>query len=381
MKRTTALTSLADRGALVPASVLLLAVAQLIPGSRPVQAMRGLSRIDREFQVGETLGYYEDILNAAEPANQGSGAGRKTKSGERSRFVPFGAAGIVEARPSYLRWRIKPNLDLRWNGTTFRSNSLGYRTPEIDLEKPAGVYRIVVFGSSNTMGHGVDDEAAYPRLLETWLNEQIDDGPRIEVVNLAVSGDSPSARLERLREEAKRFQPDWILCDASPLDFSLEERHLEVVVRNNPPIDIPFPFVRDALSRAGITAEDSPEAFRGKLRSVIEVLLEGSYAGWKETADRLGLPMTMIIIPRADRKTQSPRIIELMRSIAENHEIDVIDISTAFENLEEDQFRISEQDKHPSVVGHLALFEALQRAIRDRDGLPGLKLSDTSSSE
>ena len=112
MKQSKALTSLAGRNALVPVSLLLLAVVQYAPGSRPVQAMQGLSRIDREFQTGETLGYYEDILNAAEPGNHEPGGERKGASGKPSRFVPFGAAGIVEAAPTYLRWRIKPNLDV-----------------------------------------------------------------------------------------------------------------------------------------------------------------------------------------------------------------------------------------------------------------------------
>ena len=378
MKPRRVFAFLLDGNLLVPVSVLLLVAARVAPGSRLVESMLDKSYIACEFQVGETLGYYESILNAAEPGNSGR-SGESRDAEPPLVFVPFGAVNIVEASPTYLRWRIRPNLDIRWNGTTFRSSSLGYRTPEIDLGKPEDVYRILVFGSSNTMGHGVDNDDAYPRLLEDWLNEQFNPDVRIEVVNLAVSGDSPSRRLQRIREEAGRFQADWILCDASPLDYALEENHLETIVHSDPPIEIPFEYVREALIRADVSAKDSPEQFRLKLRGEAEGLLEGSFAGWKQEADRLGIPFSIVILPRADRKSQSRRIVELIQSLASRNGIDVIDISGAFDDLEPSQFRVSEQDKHPSALGHRALFEELQSALVDRGGLPGLSLPEPQS--
>lgn len=359
---------------LVPVSLFLLVVARLGSDSRLIQAMQGISRIERELQPGVTLGYYETILNAGETGNHGAEVCNSKDIPGHPGFVPFGAANIVEAIPTYIRWKIRPNLALRWNGSTFCSSSLGYRTPEIDLPKPGNVYRILVFGSSNTMGHGVDDDVVYPRLLETWLNQQFDTGIRVEVVNLAVSGDSPSRRLQRIRDEAGRFQADWILCDASPLDYSLEESHLEAVIRSTPPIEIPFEYVREVLLRAEVSAQDSPEEFRLKIRGEMEELFDGSIAGWKEEADRLGVPLSLVILPRADRKSQSSKIVALIRSLADRNGIDVIDISRAFDDLELDEFRVSEQDKHPSALGHQALFEELQSALVDRGGLPGLSL-------
>jgi len=109
---------------------------------------------------------------------------------------------------------MRPNLETVWYGTAFRTNRHGFRTPEIELEKPPGTYRIVIFGSSNTMGYGVNNDEIYAWHLEAWLNRCTAATCRIEVVNLAVSGDSPSRRLLRLPDEAARFDPDWVLCDA-----------------------------------------------------------------------------------------------------------------------------------------------------------------------
>ena len=86
----------------------------------------------------------------------------------------------------------------------------------------------------------------------------------MEVVNLAVAGDSPTRRLERMKKEAGRWNADWLLCDASVLDSWLEDNHIHSVVQRGLPI--PYPFVEEAIRRSGVTAADSLEVFREKFR-------------------------------------------------------------------------------------------------------------------
>ena len=317
-----------------------------------VKMLLGRSSIEKELGQVETRGYYESILDASKLLNHDpSGTLDDDTQPPPPGWIPFCAAGLVEAEQTYLLWRLRPNLDARWNGTSFHSNSLGYRTPEISRKKPAHVYRILVFGSSNTMGHGVDDGALYPRLLEQWLNERVGTGLRVEVVNLAVAGESPSRRLQRLREEAGRYQADWILCDASPLDHALEKITSRRLSAAALPSRSRSEYVREALQRAGVTAADSPDSFRRKLRGEYEALLDGAYAGWSEESNRLGIPLSLVILPRADRERQSPVIAELIRSLARRHGLDFFDLSGAFDGLEPGQFRVSAWDRHPSALG------------------------------
>ena len=185
--------------------ILLLVIAGQASESELVATLRGKAWFEDEVGQGQTQGYYENLLDNSHATS------RKVTDGAASRVPPppgvilFSEAGLVKEVPTYLRWRMQPNLDARWNGTVFRTNSLGYRTPEVESKKAEGTYRIVVFGSSNSMGQGVDDDAPYPRHLERWLNARIGPTRRIEVVNLAVSGDSPTRRLQRLCEEGGRF--------------------------------------------------------------------------------------------------------------------------------------------------------------------------------
>jgi hypothetical protein len=265
---------------------------------------------------------------------------------------------------------MKPNLDICWNGTTFQTNRLGFRTPDVSLEKPAGTYRILVFGSSNTMGYGVNNSEIYTRHLEQFLDAWTGPSMRVEVVNLAVAGDSPTRRLERMKKEAGRWNADWLLCDASVLDPWLEDNHVHTVVQRGLPI--PHPFVEEAIRRSGVTAADSLEVFREKFRDESERLLAGVYAAWSQEAARLQIPLSIIILPRGDSKSKSHRIFQSIRSLCVQNRLDFIDISHAFDDLEVDEFRISDWDKHPNARGHRVMFESLRDAILRRGQLPGL---------
>ena len=89
-------------------------------------------------------------------------------------------------------------------------NSLGLRGREVDMPKPAAVYRIFVVGDSVTFGWGVNDDETFCQRLQHTLNDQRSVG-RVEVINGGVSGyatDQEAALLARL---APRLQPDLVL--------------------------------------------------------------------------------------------------------------------------------------------------------------------------
>ncbi len=348
--------------------VVLLAIAGLAGDTALVSTLRGFS-IANDAHEAPTLGYYEGLINA--PGREIAVDAPSPPPG----WLPFGGdvTGIVKELPTYLRWEMKPNLDIRWNGTVFQTNSLGFRTPEVPLEKPAGTYRILVFGSSNSMGYGINNDDMYTRHLERFLNAWVGPSRRVEVVNLAVAGDSPTRRLQRMRKEAGRWNGDWLLCDASALDSWLEDNHIHSVLQRG--IPIPFPFVQDAIRRSGATASDSVEVFRDKFRGESEGVVGNVFAAWSSEAGRLQIPLTVVILPRGDTKGKSNRVFKLMRSQCVRNGLDFVDMSSAFDHMDVDEFRISDWDKHPNARGHRVMFEALRDAILRRGELPGLSPS------
>ena len=272
--------------------VFLLAIAGLAGDTALVSTLRGFS-VDNDGAPGADLGLLREPHQRA--GREIAGNAPHPPPG----WLPFGGevTGIVNELPTYLRWEMKPNLDIRWNGTSFKTNSLGYRTPEVSPKKPAGTYRIVVFGSSNTMGYGVNTDDVYTRHLERFLNGWSGPSCRVEVVNLAVAGDSPTRRLARMRKEAAtverrlavvrriRSRP---MAGRQPHSFGAQARHFDSVPlrpRSHPPLECRR---RPTRSRSSAT---SCGARRSNCCASV-------YAAWKAEAARLQIPFTVLILPR-----------------------------------------------------------------------------------
>lgn len=89
-----------------------------------------------------------------------------------------------------------------------RANNRGWRDRDRTIEKPKGVFRILVLGDSNTFAPLVEDEAMYTRVLERKLNES---GIKAEVMNFAYGGWSTDQQLEALVNEGIAYKPDLVI--------------------------------------------------------------------------------------------------------------------------------------------------------------------------
>ena len=102
-------------------------------------------------------------------------------------------------------------------GSTYTTNSLGFRGPEVSIPKPPGTYRIVVIGESTSLNMEMDDGETWPAQLEKRLNGDIGflrsrNAERVEVVNASGGGWRVREGLIRLREEIPSLEPDMVLA-------------------------------------------------------------------------------------------------------------------------------------------------------------------------
>ena len=88
--------------------------------------------------------------------------------------------------------------------TRVRTNALGFREPRLPGPKPPGTRRIVVLGDSFTHGYGVEENEAYPRVLEGLL-------PGVEVINLGVPATCPLDYAANFEEVGRAYEPDLVL--------------------------------------------------------------------------------------------------------------------------------------------------------------------------
>jgi len=91
----------------------------------------------------------------------------------------------------------------------YQTNSFGMRDQEHSIEKPAGIYRVLVLGDSFMEALQVPFEWSFPYLLGKRLKEM--DHKQVEVINAAVSGWGTDDELAYLERFGIQFKPDLIL--------------------------------------------------------------------------------------------------------------------------------------------------------------------------
>lgn len=109
-------------------------------------------------------------------------------------------------------FELKPDLDGWYRGNRFTTNSAGLADREYAREKPAGVTRVAVVGSSWTMATGVPQEAAWHARLESELNRGTTP-PRFEFINFGVEYYGLRELVATVRHKVPLWQPDILHVD------------------------------------------------------------------------------------------------------------------------------------------------------------------------
>jgi hypothetical protein len=90
-----------------------------------------------------------------------------------------------------------------------RFNNFGLHAPSYTLQKPSGVYRVLIVGDSFPQAMQVTHEQAFPQLLQARLTRDL--GRPVEVINLSVDGYGTDLELLVYATLGWQFQPDLVL--------------------------------------------------------------------------------------------------------------------------------------------------------------------------
>lgn len=114
-----------------------------------------------------------------------------------------------------LGWAGRPHARGPFEGTEFTTtvalNAAGFRDRERAQAKPAGVFRVAVFGDSMTWGYGVGEGERFTDRLER---------DAIEVLNFGISGYGTDQELLLYRVLGRRYCPDLVLVALYGNDLS-----------------------------------------------------------------------------------------------------------------------------------------------------------------
>jgi hypothetical protein len=112
----------------------------------------------------------------------------------------------------------------------YRINADGFRGPRHVRPRPDAVSRVVVLGDSVAFGYGVEEAAAFPRVLEQQLAAHVP-SRRIEVVNLGVGGYNPWNEAQLLADVGLGYQPDLVLAQFCINDLNDPTVHFDAQTR------------------------------------------------------------------------------------------------------------------------------------------------------
>lgn len=108
-----------------------------------------------------------------------------------------------------LGWTLKPNQHSFTIDQLVTTNGLGLRSPEIAVRKPAGVFRVLCLGDSQTFGNGVTQDRTYAAMLRPLLAPT--PGSRlVESINGGVQGYDTLQEVALLERLAPQIEPDVV---------------------------------------------------------------------------------------------------------------------------------------------------------------------------
>ena len=262
-------------------------------------------------------------------------------------------------------------------------NQLGFRGPDIALQKPQGETRIIVLGDSFAWGQFVDDSAALSIRLEAELAMTC---TNTRVLNLALPGSTIDAQRDIL-ERALPLAPDAIVLvhhDNDVVDLRSPTLWVQLAesreLKSAFPMNLVYPtlrrlalwsLLRDARTRMGAVERrrraDAPLSQHAlpdidSLRS----RYADQYAAFASRAAELGIPLIVTAYPShnalADRhRTTFGWFEELVRSRGERYAD--IHTSLAASGLPDSTLYLLPRDGHASPRGIAIAAGELARSL------------------
>jgi len=134
----------------------------------------------------------------------------------------------------------------------YRTNSLGFRGPEVEIQKEAGVFRIVFVGASVLDAEHLPEEQIFAFIVQRRLNELLEGRLRTEVVVSAGAGHSSHYSLSKVANRLLSLDPDLIIeLSAADMFSSLLPHYEPTMYWSSRPVR-PFKIGKWIRERSGL---------------------------------------------------------------------------------------------------------------------------------
>ena len=284
-------------------------------------------------------------------------------------------------------YTLKPGFD----EGGIRVDSLGFRGPEVALQKAPGSYRVVALGDSATFGPH-ESECAYPYQLSGLLPSR-----PVESIDAAVEGYRSDRALARLKKQVMPLKPDVVTVFIGWNDlYQTDPRNEadELSIRGNPLAEAlmwsdaaqtfrrlyflrfnPQRLSTSAVGDEHLLATYHPEGYGERLREIFRTARSGG-------ADVLAITwptilsdnMSPLAVSKAhypwyttqlsDLKALYARYQETLRQVAAEENVPNVDAAAAFDRQVPDKGTIFQDSAHFSCDGQTIVANQVAQAIQ-----------------
>ena len=107
--------------------------------------------------------------------------------------------------------RFKPNMTIKGDQNLIKTNSLGFRSDELDISRENNEARIIVLGASTVMGaYAKNNSETFSGILQSELRNRFSD-MRINVLNAGLQGLSIFNQIQLFKKELLPLKPDYLI--------------------------------------------------------------------------------------------------------------------------------------------------------------------------
>ena len=270
-----------------------------------------------------------------------------------------------------LSYEMVPNVEMIVDGLQIKINSLGMRDSEPAPKNTSSLVRIVALGDSYTWGWRVPIEEAYPEVLEKLLNQSAGT-TRYEVMNFGTIGYSTRDEVLVLRYKALAWNPDILILGyvfndpetdpVQPLNYyfasqtwweRLELKRLVTRVK----------YKWDVKRMGGGDYYRSMHSDRSdKWRSVVR-----AFGEIRDLTSSRRIKVLVVIFPDVPRKGwgvyTNASIGRKVAGLAEANGFEALDLYDVFSHYGSRELRMSDEDFHPTPLGHRLAAQAIQEKL------------------
>lgn len=330
----------------------------------------------RMSQQGNNLmeqGYYENLTNAARLNPELAALYAQT---------PPDWPGESPVRPTkdWMISEVTPSGVFKYYRKTVTTNRWGMRDREYDQAKPAGTFRIGLFGESHTFGNGVEDNQVYKQLVEDRINQSglAPPGQRVEIMNFSTAGYGPISKFASLKKKGFAFDLDVVIQTAVSNEKEWAIRNLTGAAMEGLPI--PFPYLAQVVEKAGVTKNMTPSVINYRISPYGDEMIRWVYAELAKSCREHGVRPYLLFLPKPENELSRGRAYKELADIAQSQGIGVLDISDAYDSAGDLQaLWVAPWDNHPNARGHQLLADALIRVLQTPAGRELLKPRDEAN--